>query len=349
MKFLLIIQGEGRGHTTQAIAFKEIIEKYGHSVELAIIGHRGDRPTTMVTSNFENVVEIQSPNLVYKKGQKHISLFKTLKELIFNIPKYVDSVKKIDYYIKLHTPDVVINFYESMFGVYRFVHRPNLKSFAVGHQFMFFHPDYISMKSYPLQMWGAKIFTWLVGYGSEKIALSFYEAPQYKQIHVVPPVLRKQVFESSEKIINGNYVLVYCINQSYIHDLTLNNSPCRLEIFTEIESTRHISNDVVVHPLNGQKFLEMMAGAKMVICTAGFETVAEALYLGKPVLMQPVFGHMEQEFNAKDAETNVGNCKKINSLKEWKNISIEMDNNIINRFRNWTNSYEYKLLKILQL
>jgi uncharacterized protein (TIGR00661 family) len=349
MKFLFIIQGEGRGHSTQAIAFKEMVEKYGHSVELAIIGHRGDRPTTMIKSNFENVAEIQSPNLVYKKGQKHVSLFKTLKELILNIPKYVDSVKKIGYYINLHKPDVVINFYESTFGVYRLLCRPKLKSFAVGHQFMFFHPNYISMKSYPFQMWGAKIFTWLVGYGSEKIALSFYEAPKHKKIHVIPPILRKQVFENCGRITNGNYVLAYCINSSYIHDLTFNNSPKRLEIFAEVESVRHISNNVTIHPLNGEKFLEMMTDSDLVICTAGFETVAEALYLGKPVLMQPVFGHMEQEFNAKDAETKVGNCKKINSLKEWKNISVKMDNGATNKFRNWVNGYEYKLLKILHL
>lgn len=42
-----------------------------------------------------------------------------------------------------------------------------------------------------------------------------------------------------------------------------------------------------------------MAGCKAFATTAGFESVCEALYLQKPVLMVPV--HIEQECNAFDA------------------------------------------------
>lgn len=43
-----------------------------------------------------------------------------------------------------------------------------------------------------------------------------------------------------------------------------------------------------------------MGGCKAYLTTAGFESVCEALYLGKPVLMVPV--HVEQECNAWDAQ-----------------------------------------------
>ena len=42
-----------------------------------------------------------------------------------------------------------------------------------------------------------------------------------------------------------------------------------------------------------------MAGGKAYASTAGFESVCEALYLGKPILMVPA--HIEQECNAYDA------------------------------------------------
>ena len=350
MKFMFIIQGEGRGHSTQAIALKEIIESKGHTVDLTIIGHRGNRPITMVKDSFQNVVEIQSPNLVYKKGQKKVSLFKTLKELIFSIPHYIDSLKTINQHITQRNPDVVINFYESMFGVYRMLYRPRIKSFVVGHQFMFFHPNYISMKSYPIQMWGAKLFTGIVGWGSEKIALSFYDSPKHKKIHVIPPVLRKQVFEVFNNTENvESYVLVYCINESYIYDFTAIPNTDKIKIFTEVESDRVLSNNVTVHPLNGEKFLRLMAGAKQVICTAGFETVAEALFMGKPVIMCPVTGHMEQHLNAKDAETRVGNCKKVKDFKNWRTVKIDMDCEKTTTFRNWINSGNDRITKILNL
>jgi UDP:flavonoid glycosyltransferase YjiC (YdhE family) len=38
MKYLFIIQGEGRGHLTQAIALCEILHKNNHEVVGALIG-----------------------------------------------------------------------------------------------------------------------------------------------------------------------------------------------------------------------------------------------------------------------------------------------------------------------
>jgi len=38
------------------------------------------------------------------------------------------------------------------------------------------------------------------------------------------------------------------------------------------------------------------------VCTAGFESISEAAYLDKPLLMVPVQGHLEQWINSLDAE-----------------------------------------------
>ena len=42
-----------------------------------------------------------------------------------------------------------------------------------------------------------------------------------------------------------------------------------------------------------------MAGCKAYASTAGFESICEAAYLGKPIMMVP--SHVEQECNAYDA------------------------------------------------
>ena len=52
------------------------------------------------------------------------------------------------------------------------------------------------------------------------------------------------------------------------------------------------------HGLCGRAFLERMAAARGVVCTAGFETVSEAMWLGTPALMVPTPGHYEQRCNA---------------------------------------------------
>ena len=63
-----------------------------------------------------------------------------------------------------------------------------------------------------------------------------------------------------------------------------------------------VSETLTFHRLHGEKFLQLMAGARAVVCTAGFESVCEAAYLGKPLMMVPVENHYEQYLNGLDAE-----------------------------------------------
>ena len=51
--------------------------------------------------------------------------------------------------------------------------------------------------------------------------------------------------------------------------------------------------------IDDKEFLHQMAGCRAYASTAGFESVCEAMYLGKPILMVP--SHIEQEINAFDA------------------------------------------------
>jgi UDP:flavonoid glycosyltransferase YjiC (YdhE family) len=52
--------------------------------------------------------------------------------------------------------------------------------------------------------------------------------------------------------------------------------------------------------LSDVHFLQMMARCSGLVCTAGFESTCEAMYLGKTILAVPVKGHAEQYWNALD-------------------------------------------------
>ncbi|MFP3471683.1 glycosyltransferase family protein, partial [Micrococcus sp. SIMBA_144] len=60
--------------------------------------------------------------------------------------------------------------------------------------------------------------------------------------------------------------------------------------------------NLTFHLINEQLFLEKMATCKGFLTTAGFESIGEAMFLGKPILMVPVKGQYEQRCNALDAE-----------------------------------------------
>jgi uncharacterized protein (TIGR00661 family) len=53
-----------------------------------------------------------------------------------------------------------------------------------------------------------------------------------------------------------------------------------------------------VYPVNNEDFTTSMSTSSGVLCGAGFETPAEALYLEKKLLVVPMKGQYEQHYNA---------------------------------------------------
>ena len=88
-----------------------------------------------------------------------------------------------------------------------------------------------------------------------------------------------------------------------------------------------------------------MAGCKAYASTAGFESVCEAIYMGKPILMVP--SHIEQEINAFDASRNgVGvYCDRfdLSLLLEFSEV-FEVNY----EFRDWVRSAPELIIKELE-
>ena len=352
MKVMFVIEGEGRGHMTQAVAIKELLEEYGHTVCRVLVGTNGKRPMDIFRKYFGDIVTFESPNFIYTNNRQ-IDNTKTVVETLQNIPNYMLSLEIIDRELQEYQPDIVINFFEPIFSIYLWLHKKEIlkfKSFSVGHQFMFHHPTYPKKwKRFYFQRKMADYWTAMAGYGSTKLALSFYEASDYKDINVVPPILRKKLFEVDKIKKDGDYLLCYVINHDYVNEIkkSLRRHPIKTMIFCEnADQQTKDGLDIEFHNLNGDLFLEKMAGCKYVVCTAGFECVSEARYLGKQVLMVPVRHHAEQFYNAIDASNQkIGIFQ--NRFTLGKLLKSKVSDNT--EFRKWIDSYKNRFVKILSL
>jgi len=93
-------------------------------------------------------------------------------------------------------PDLIINFFEPLTGIYALTCRHRPPVVAVAHQFMYGHPDYVRAPGMRLQQLGMKWYVQLVGAASTRLALSLYEAPDLPKKHltVCPPILRPPAF-----------------------------------------------------------------------------------------------------------------------------------------------------------
>ena len=85
-KYLFFVQGEGRGHMTQAIALYDILVKNGDEVCAVIVGKnkRRELPSYFLDNIRSNIFHIESPNFVLDKYHKSVNINETI---IHNIKK----------------------------------------------------------------------------------------------------------------------------------------------------------------------------------------------------------------------------------------------------------------------
>ena len=310
-KYLLFVQGEGRGHMTQAITLHDLLIEKGHEISGIVLGSSGKRdiPEFFFKHMKAPILQLQSPNFVTDKKNKSINVTKSVIHGFKNLKIYKESLKKIDELIKITKPDVIVNFFDLLAGLYYRLYKPNIPHLCIAHQYIYLHPEFKFPDGKKVDQFAIKIFTKITSTGSnKKLALSFYDLKETKNdVTVVPPLLRNQVFElNAEK---SEHYLIYLVNNGYfdeIADWHNKNQDVELHCFTDNPQYIHSNynfnkNKLFVHPINDKLFLEKMSGARGLATSAGFESVCEAMYLGKPVLMVPIKGHYEQFCNSRDA------------------------------------------------
>jgi predicted glycosyltransferase len=92
-------------------------------------------------------------------------------------------------------------------------------------------------------------------------------------------------------------------------------------------------NNISIRPVTNNAFIKSMANAEGVLCGAGFETPAEALFLKKKLMVIPMKGQYEQHCNS-TALKMMGipiikslKTKHANKIKNWieSGINISVD------------------------
>ena len=308
LRYLFIVQGEGRGHMTQAIVLKHLIEKAGGTVVHALVGKSRHREIPdYFSGEFAGIATpFEAINFVPRAGHRSVGLTSTVFLSFVNLPAYVRSIKTINRVVADCKPDVIVNFYEVLGGLAR-VFRRSIPVVCIAHQYSFLHPDFKFPAGHAGKIFWLKFFTRMTALNATKqIALSFYPMPEVRtpRLVVVPPLLKEKVRKATSAA--EDFILVYLLNYGYGEDLISwhkSHPGVRVWCFwdkPDAPEEWRLGENLVFHRINEEKFVERLCRCKGLISTAGFESVAEALYLKKPVCVVPVSGHIEQLFNAFD-------------------------------------------------
>ena len=189
------------------------------------------------------------------------------------------------------------------------------------------------------------------GNRTTKIALSFTNEPDQKnkKLFICPPLIR----ESIKKIptSNNNFILCYIVNAGYSEEIITwhkANPTYKIEAFWNKPQEERINDNLTFHPLSGQKFIDLLASCESYVGTAGFDSVAEAAYLQKNILLIPTKNQFEQKCNALDAEH-----AKIAINSDRFNLSLIANQTkthsecSLKNFKEWVNNYDDKIIRLI--
>lgn len=310
MRFLFIVQGEGRGHMTQAISLQNILVRNGHEVVEVLVGksERREIPAFFYEKIQSPISTYESPNFLVGNDNKRILMFRSVVYNLRKIGTFLRSLKFIVNRIRETKADVVINYYELLGGFTFLFHRPKVPFVCIGHQFLLLHSEFVFPKGRFYDRFLLNLNTRMTSFRAKKLlALSFVNMPDQpkKKIFVVPPLLRNEVLELQPQ--TKDYILGYMLNAGYAEEIIRwheKHPELETHFFWDKKDAPEeleARTNLYFHRISDTKFLHYMKDCAAYTSTAGFESVCEAFYLQKPILMVPTGNHFEQHCNAFDA------------------------------------------------
>ena len=194
----------------------------------------------------------------------------------------------------------------------------------------------------------------MTAWGCDRLlALSFrpMEEDCRHRIRVVPPLLRREALTGDSS--DGGFILGYMVNNGFADELC-RWSDChpdqRLHVFWDRRDrpeTWQSGAGLTFHRLDDRLFLECMRRCRAYVTTAGFESVCEAMYHRKPMLLVPA--HIEQRINAADAVASGAGIEAagfdLDRLVDYlaRRGAATGDD----RFRAWVDSAEERFVELL--
>lgn len=289
-RILYGVTGEGLGHAMRSRVIAEHLRANGHQVKLVASG----RACGYLERYFDDVEQIPGFALEYARGG--IGRLRTVARIGRRARATIHDV--IELYrrpISGFQPDVCITDFDSFSHVFgKLFDRPVI---SIDHQHVidrFEHPPHFAPH---LRFTRAVVRAKLPGC-AHYIVTSFYEPPLRRRARgsttLVGPILRAEVLALTPT--TGDHVLVY---QTATRDLVspLHALPDQRFVVYGCGSGGTQGN-VTFRGFDETTFLSELASARAVICNGGYTLMAEALFLGKPVLSVPLRRHGEQQLNA---------------------------------------------------
>ncbi len=277
MKVLYAIQGTGNGHLSRARDIIPILQKHHLELDILVSGTQAD-------IQIPHPVKYQLKGWSFIFGKKGgVDVWKTyLRTNSARLQNEIKSIPVTDY-------DLIINDFEPVSAWA--CKLKNKSCISLSHQAAVLSEKAPKpKKSDPL----GRLILRKYAPTTKQFGLHF---KQYES-HIYTPIIRQEIRDTTRS--NGEHYTVYL--PSYSDDEILkvlsNIKNVEWEVFSKHADTNFLWKNIAVRKINNEAFIRSMAGSRGILCGAGFETPAEALHMGKKLMVIPMKGQYEQQCNA---------------------------------------------------
>ncbi|MDK2841430.1 MAG: hypothetical protein PWQ17_935 [Anaerophaga sp.] len=316
MRILYAIQGTGNGHVARAIDLVPEFQKYG-DVDVLLSGQHSELKLPFeVKYRFQGFGFFfgQTGGVDIARTWHKNSIARFFREII-NLP--------VEQY------DLVISDFEPVSAWACIIRRK--KCFGMSHQAA------VADRAAPHPNSGS----WL-----GKTILKCYAPVCYKtgfhfkriNEHISTPVIRKSIREVIPRNMGHYTVYLPAYSDIYIIGVLAQIRDVQWEVFSKNARVPYSFNNISVFPVDDETFVKSMTGCTGVLCNAGFETPAEALFLEKKLCVIPMKHQYEQACNAEMLKImgipvlSTLSSSELPKLKEWlvseQRVSVQYPDNV---------------------
>ena len=276
-----------------AIRSKVIIAELAKKYEVVVLASQ--RAYKFLAASFPQVHEIEGEKLIYGKGR--VKRVRTFLSNLRALPRVLRvNSRQAREILRRGWPEVIITDFESFSGLLAQAHRTPLISIdnmqiinrcKVEVPRGYKRDYYLTRLVIRSRIFNARHYL---------ITTFFYPEVSAKGTYLFPPVLREEILQAPRS--RGEHILVYQTADTYEELLPVLRSIKEETFFIYGLSRQGEERNLSFRAFDESRFTRDLASARAVITNGGFSLIAEAIYLGKPILSIPIKKQFEQVLNA---------------------------------------------------
>lgn len=309
MKILYAIQATGNGHISRA---NEIIPYLETQCDLDILVSG-----TQSNVAINHFVKYRRKGLSFVFGKNGgIDFLKTFRQL--QSKKFLQEINSFP----VEQYDLVINDFEPVSAWVCKIKK--IPCFALSHQFAVINKHSPKPPKFDP-------FAWLVlrHYAPANDGMGFHFKGY--DTGIFTPVIRKEIRQAYHRNLGHYTVYLPAYSDKKLVKILAEIKGTEWHIFSRQSKKSYAEKNCWIRPVNNYDFVSSFTTCEGIICGAGFETPAEALFMNKKLLVVPMKGQYEQQCNAA-ALQQMGvpvfkslKMKKLSKLIKWMTIKERLN------------------------